>query len=189
MKIYIKQGITLIEVLVTAGLTSVIIVLITYTLLNGAQSANINVNRFTASSNLDTTLNNISQFALLAISSPATFSYGEVDYANDQDTLIFQIPSTDSAGGIVSGFTDTVVYDHNSGDNSLEELVIPSASSSRIFKDKKIAKNVSDAVFSQTNSTKGIMQNINLTIFSTSFGKISNHSLVRSVRLRNQNGL
>lgn len=186
MKISIKPGITLIEVLVTAGLTSIIIVLITYTLLNGAQSANINFNRFTASSNLDSVINNISQFALLAISSPATFSYSGSDYTSDSDTVIFQIPATDSSGGIVSGFTDTVVYDYNSTDSSLKELVVPNAISGRILKDKTIAQNVSEVVFGQTNSAKGTVIDISVTIFSTSFGKISNHSLVRSVRLRNQ---
>lgn len=186
MKIYIKPGITLIEVLVTAGLTSIIIVLITYTLLNGMQSANINFNRFSASSNLDSTLNNISQFALLATSLPATFSYGGEEFTNDPDTLIFQIPSTDSSGEIISGFTDTVVYDYNPAASSLKELVVPNTSSGRILKDKTIANNVSEVVFEQTNSAKGIVLNINLTIFSTSFGKISNHSISRSVRLRNQ---
>lgn len=186
MKIYIQQGITLIEVLVTAGLTSVIIVLITYTLLNGVQSANLHFNRFSASSNLDSALNNISQFALLATSLPATFNDSGLEFVSDSDTQIFQIPSINSLGEIISGSTDIVVYNYNITESSLKELVVPDTLSSRILKDKTIANNVSEVVFEQTNLAKGIVLNVNITIFSTSYGKISSHSLSRSVRLRNQ---
>ena len=184
-----KKGITLIEVLVTAGLTSIITLLIVYVYINGMQISDFNFKRFNASSNLDAVINNISQYSLLATSSPTTFDYGGKKYTDDSDTLILQIPSINSTGEVINGYFDSIVYDYSATNKKLNELIVPNVQSSRALKDKTVAQNVAAVSFNQADTPKGLIQNIDMTINATSFGETTDYSLSKSVRMRNQSKL
>ena len=181
-----QKAIALIEVLVTAGLTSVIALLIANAYISGIQSWDFNFSRYSASSNLDNAVNSIAQYALLASSSADTFNYNGIIYSSDSDTLILQVPSIAASGAVINGYFDSLVYDFDSPNKNLKELIVPDTHSYRNFKDKIIVENVAAVSFAQTETAKGKMQIINLTINSASLGKTTRYSLSRSIRMRNQ---
>ncbi|KKP88531.1 MAG: hypothetical protein UR93_C0012G0009 [Berkelbacteria bacterium GW2011_GWA2_35_9] len=181
-----KKGITLIEVLVTIGLTSTIVYLVVYSLINGLQSSEYNYNRFKISSSLDSALNDISKYLLLANNLPNSLIYDGEEYINDSDTLIINLPSIHSDGSVINSFFDSIIYDYNPNDNQVRQLVLPNSESYRNYKNNVILSDVSSVTFNQNLTSKGVVENINISIDSTSFGKNSDYSLSRSVRMRNQ---
>ena len=181
-----RKAVTLIEILVTAGLTSVITILIVSSLLNALQSSDFNYKRFSAVANLNTIVNDIAQYSLLSNATPETLSYAGSQYTNDSDTLILKIPSIDSAGHIIVGHFDNIIYDFNLPNMDLKELIVPDAQSSRSSKDKIVTSNLAAVNFSQTNTANGLMENINFTINATSFNKTTTFALSRKIRMRNQ---
>ncbi len=143
------RGFTLIETVVAVGLTAIIMVVITTSLLSQNQIIQVASVRQARDSAYLEALNVIGRDTRIAVDAPATFTAPNgAQYTADATTLILQTYSLSANGALICNEYDYIVYKQEG--SVLKQLTFPGTGSVRPSLDKQLVGNVTTVTFTKT---------------------------------------
>ena len=183
-----NRGITLIETMIGLAISALLVVILSYCLvivlrLNEAQKT---ISALTSSTDrgiyrISSNIQQSSQILADAIISGTT-------YTTSSTVLVLKIPTVNSAGQIISGSYDTVVYRRNPSDLSeLQEITDAETGSTRFDGTHIIARFVTNLLFRYNNSdySSASTATVFLKTGTTVRGVLKESANQTTVRLRN----
>jgi len=142
------NGFTLIEVIVVVGLIGLIALFILGILLANNRFYNNQTGEITAISGTRQIADRIAEYGRAAVSVEAAYTYNSMNYTSGASTIIFKIPSIDSASQIIAGTYDYVIITPDIVDPARLMLFLdPHITSARNPRNAELTRNLAVAAF------------------------------------------
>lgn len=145
-----RQGLTLIEVLVVLGITTVVGALLLAVIVNSAGLFYKESSKVEQGLGINDALSKVEESIKQSSSVAASFQDGSTTYTSGSTQLVLKVPSTEVSGNIISDVFDYFVFVKDQ--SNLRFKVFPDSSSKRKSVNQVFSSNLNNLLFQYYNS-------------------------------------
>lgn len=183
-----NKGFTLVEVIVVTGLVAILVVVGGGIYLANSRFYETQSGEILAIHNTREVGDRLSDYGRGAVAILSSYTYNSVVYNTGADTVIFQVPSQNQSGGIISGSFDYVIVGTDPANASRLLLIVdPAAGSKRLPRTRELTNQLASLGFTYDNADLSQAKNMTYQITVTQSGRSpGSEQIFGGVTLRNK---
>src|SRR3989338_5696796 len=138
---------TLLEVVVVIGLIALMAIFVVGIMIANNRFFNNQTGEITAISGTRQIADRILEYGRLAVSVASSYTYNTVDYSSGATSVIFQIPSINSAGQVLTTYDYVIITKDSVNPLRLLLFLVPDAASARVPRNVELTNKLGDVLF------------------------------------------